>query len=276
VELAEKKFRPTELGFTVNDLLVKHFPQVLDVGFTAEMETRLDQVEEGSADKVQVLRDFYGPFDQSINSAHENMERVKPVAVETEFKCPKCGKPMMLRQSRLGEFLGCSGYPKCKTILNADGTPRAEVERPQPVVSDQKCPKCGKPLLEREGRFGKFLGCSAYPKCKTIVRLPGDEGANGRAPGAAQEPIGIRCPKDGGDIVAKKTRFGSVYVCSNEPGCDFKSWARPLDRPCPQCGWPLGEVAYKGRVTGKLKCTNADCGHEERAETEPAAAGASA
>jgi DNA topoisomerase-1 len=271
VELLEKKFRPTELGFTVNDLLVKHFPEIMDVGFTAGMETKLDEVEEGSADKVTLLRDFYGPFDQSIATAHETMERVKPVAVETEHVCPNCGKPMMLRTSKMGQFLGCSGYPKCKTILNIDeqGNPVAPAEKPQPVLSDQSCPKCGKPLIEREGRLGKFLGCSGYPKCKTIVKIPGAE--NEKPAAAAAEPIGMKCPKDAGEIVAKRTRFGFVYTCSNEkggpngePACDFKSWNRPLERPCPECGWPLGEGSYKGRPTGKIKCTNPDCAHEEK------------
>jgi DNA topoisomerase-1 len=201
------------------------------------------------------------------------MERVKPEQVETDFVCPKCGKKMMLRKSRFGEFLGCSGYPKCKTVLNADGTPREEQAKPELKVTDQACPKCGKPLIEREGRFGKFLGCSAYPKCKTIVKLPGDEGPGAKTPGAAAEPIGIKCPKDGGDIIAKKTRFGAVYLCSNEPVCDFKSWNRPLEKPCPECGWPLGEGSYKGRLTGKLKCTNSECGHEEKAGEERELAG---
>jgi DNA topoisomerase-1 len=263
VVLEQKKFKPTELGFVVNDLLVKHFPEILDVGFTAGMENRLDDVEEGREDKVKVLRDFYGPFDKSIAVAHETMERVKPEQVETDFECPNCGKKMMLRKSKFGEFLGCSGYPKCKTVLNVDGTPREEQAKAEPVVSDQKCPKCGKPLYEREGRFGKFLGCSGYPKCKTIVNLPGSEGTAGKT-GAAPEPIGIKCPKDGGDIVAKKTRFGAVYLCSNDPTCDFKSWNRPMERPCPECSWPLAEGAYKGRPTGKIQCTNPDCSHTEK------------
>jgi DNA topoisomerase I len=266
VVLEDKRFKPTDLGFTVNDLLVKHFPELLDVGFTAGMETKLDDVEEGHYDKVKLLREFYGPFDQSIAVAHETMERVKPAQVETEHICPNCGKPMMLRQSKRGPFLGCSGYPKCKTVLNIDeeGNPVAAPERPQPVVTDQACPKCGKPLVEREGRLGKFLGCSGYPKCKTIVNLPGQEGAaqNGAA---GNVPIGVKCPKDGGEIVAKKTRYGALYICSNEPTCDFKSWSRPLDQPCPQCGWPLGEVSYRGRVTGQIKCTNPDCGYSEKA-----------
>ena len=272
VTLEEKKFRPTDLGVIVCDLLVKHFPTIMDIRFTAGMETRLDEVEEGEADKVKVLRDFYDPFDKAIAVAHETMERVKPEQVESDVDCPNCGRKMMVRQSKLGQFLGCSGYPKCKTILNVDGSPVEKPEKAQPVVSDQKCPKCGKPLVEREGRLGKFLGCSGYPRCKTIVNIPGQEGAGGSNGAAANVNIGIKCPKDGGELVAKKTRYGPVYLCSNEPACDFKSWSRPLDQPCPNCGWPLGEVAYKGRVTGKLKCTNSDCGYEEKASARMAGA----
>lgn len=266
VRLEEKKFRPTDLGRIVNDLLVKHFPQVLDVGFTADMETKLDEVEEGRVDKVQLLREFYGPFERAVNSAHETMECLKPAQIETDFVCPRCGRKMMLRQSKFGPFLGCSGYPKCKTVLNTDGTPREEPTKPEPVVTDQKCPKCGKQLVEREGRFGKFLGCSGYPKCKTVLKLPGEEGSK---IGSAPEPTGIRCPKDSGELVAKRTRYGHVYVCSNEPNCDFKSWSKPLERACPECGWPLGEPSYRGRSTGKIKCTNPDCGWiESTAPTE--------
>ncbi|MEP6755564.1 MAG: type I DNA topoisomerase [Chthonomonadales bacterium] len=263
VELLEKRFHPTELGITVNDLLVKHFPDILNIAFTADMESKLDEVENGTADKVQLLRDFYGPFDASVALAHEQMERVKPVQVETEFTCPNCGKMMMLRKSRFGEFLGCSGYPKCKTVLNVDGTPREAEAKAEPIVSDQVCPKCGKPLYEREGRFGKFLGCSGYPKCKTIVNLPGQEGDK---PAGVSVNTGIKCPKDDGEIIAKKTRFGALYLCSNNPTCDFKSWGRPVGRPCPTCTWPLAESTYKGKPTGKLKCCNPDCSYEEKAE----------
>ncbi|MCC6728311.1 MAG: type I DNA topoisomerase [Chthonomonadales bacterium] len=268
VALEDKRFGPTELGLTVNDLLVKHFPDILDVGFTAGMETRLDEVEEGRADKVRVLRDFYEPFERSLSSAHETMERIKPEAVETEHLCPTCGKKMMLRQSARGPFLGCSGYPRCRTILNVgpDGEP-LPVEEKAPALTDQPCPKCGKPLVEREGRFGKFLGCSAYPKCKTIVKLPGDQGPQS-APTA--QPTGIQCPRDGGEIVAKRSRRGAVfYGCANYPQCDFTTWHRPIGRPCPECGWPLGEQSFRGRTNGTLKCSNPDCSYSEKTAPAP-------
>ncbi len=275
VTLTEKRFMPTELGITVTDLLVKHFADLMDLDFTAGMETKLDDVEEGRGDKVELLTGFYGPFEQAISVAHETMERVKPVQQETEHACPNCGKPMMLRQSKRGPFLGCSGYPRCKTVLNLDesGNPTAPPERPQPVVTDQPCPKCGKPLIEREGRYGKFLGCSGYPKCKTIVRLPGDEGPAAKTP-AAPLSTGVKCPKCGeGEVQAKKSRRGTTfYGCSAYPNCDFTTWHRPVGRPCPSCSWPLGEQSFRGRTTGKLKCTNPDCAHVEDAPPSEAPA----
>src|SRR5262249_1685758 len=139
VKLEEKRFFPTDMGMIVNDLLVKHFPDILDVGFTAEMENKLDRVEEGEADKVRLLNEFYGPFDQAVALAHQNMERIKPQQQATDIPCPNCGKPMMLRQSKRGPFLGCSGYPRCKTILNVDeeGKPVEPEAQPEAVVTDQ-------------------------------------------------------------------------------------------------------------------------------------------
>lgn len=127
------------------------------------------------ARSIRLLTEFYEPFRLALDEAHEKMERLKPEQVATEHVCPNCGKPMMLRQSARGPFLGCSGYPRCKTVLNTDGSPVSTEEKPKPVVSDQKCPKCGKPMIERSSAYGKFLGCSGYPKCKTVVQIEGAE-----------------------------------------------------------------------------------------------------
>src|SRR5262249_25544073 len=149
------------------------------------------------------------PKCKTVLNVDENgnpVEREKPPV--TEHSCPNCGKPLVRREGRRGPFLGCSGYPKCRTIVNIDedGNPIPPEEQPKPVVSDQACPKCGKPLVERMGPRGKFLGCSGYPKCKTVVKIPGAEAERPQA-----HPTGIQCPKDGGEIVAKPTRYGNVY-----------------------------------------------------------------
>lgn len=267
--LEERKFLPTELGFTVNDLLVAHFPEIMDLAFTSAMETRLDKIEEGTESKIDILTSFWSSFQESLEKAQNRIHGAKEPPTVTDHQCPTCGSAMLLRQSRKGPFLGCSGFPRCRTMLNADGTPIESANGA--AVTDQACPKCGKPLVEREGKFGKFLGCSGYPKCRTIVQLPGDEGASPQT--TTQESVGVACPKDGGDIKVRRTRKGAVfYGCANYPACDFTTWNRPIGRPCPKCGWPLGEQAFRGRLTGVIKCANPDCDFSERAAPVPPAA----
>jgi DNA topoisomerase-1 len=157
VELAEKRFHPTELGFVVNDQLVKHFPQILDVDFTAGVEDKLDEIAEGDREWVDVLQEFYDPFETALQTAEEQMERVRREPKVTDEVCPNCGKPMLLRSGRYGEFLGCSGYPECKTIVNPK---QQELGLPCPV------PGCTGQLTEKRSRRGKvFYGCNRYPEC---------------------------------------------------------------------------------------------------------------
>lgn len=240
VELAEKKFKPTDLGATVNDLLVKHFPSILDVAFTAGMETQLDEVSEGKEDWVAMMRRWYDPFAESMTKAGTEMENLKVPPKDAGQDCPTCGKPMVIRSSRYGEFISCSGYPACKTIV-----------RPEPTESQGECPKCGKPMVERTGRFGTFLACTDYPTCKTTKQT-----------GAAK--VDVPCPKCGGEVVQKRSKKGATFFgCNNYPQCDFVSWGKPVGRACPQCNGPLVENTFRGgRVLG-IKCNNADCDYKE-------------
>jgi DNA topoisomerase-1 len=189
VELNEKRFYPTELGFKVNDSLVKHFPSVMDLKFTAEMETKLDEVEEGKSDWVTLLHEFYDPFALQLTAAATEMESLKAAPVETEFHCPSTGAVMLLRQSKYGAFLGCSAYPKCKKILklNEDGQPAEGLDflcglEPQPEkapvdpttlpgATEYVCPEGKGVMIQRIGRLGPFLGCSSYPKCRTLLNI---------------------------------------------------------------------------------------------------------
>jgi DNA topoisomerase-1 len=223
VDLREKRFYPTDLGFTVTDQLVKHFPSVMDVKFTADMEQRLDDVEEGKADWVGLLRNFYDPFALLVEAAKTEMENLKPAAVETEYRCPTTGNPMLLHQGRFGPFLGCSAFPKCRRTLklNPDGTP---VEGPNftcgldakksggpaqesgngheqpagadpanlPNATDIVCPEGRGRMLLRRSRYGPFLGCSEYPKCHTVLKC--DEAGN---PLEGQE-FKCTCSENGG------------------------------------------------------------------------------
>jgi len=192
VELTDKRFYPTELGFKVNDSLVKHFPSVMDLKFTADMETKLDEVAEGKSDWVHLLHEFYNPFALQLTAAATEMESLKAAPVETEFHCPDTGAVMLLRQSRYGAFLGCSDYPKCKKILKLDenGQPaegldfrcgllpqeeRAPVDPTTlPGATEHVCPLGKGVMIQRIGRRGPFLGCSSYPKCHTLLNINPD------------------------------------------------------------------------------------------------------
>lgn len=242
VELAEKKFKPTELGLTVNDLLVKHFPGILDVTFTAGMEAQLDAVAEGKEDWVQMMRRWYDPFAIDVEKAGTDMETVKKPPREAGIECPTCGKPMVIRESRYGEFVSCSDYPKCKTIV-----------RPEPTESQGDCPKCGKPMLERAGRFGKFIACTDYPECKTTKQ-------------PAAQRVDVPCPKCGGEIVQKRSKKGAVFFgCNNYPKCDFVAWGKPVGRNCPKCESVLVENTFRGGRVSGIKCHNSECDYKEAA-----------
>lgn len=202
VELVDKKFRPTELGFIVTDQLVKHFPEIMDVEFTAGVETRLDKVEEGDLDWVKLLSDFYGPFEKDVEKALETMEKVKIEPKVSDQVCPNCGKPMLIRESRYGEFLGCSGYPECKTTM------------PLNKQLDVVCPVCGQGhVVEKKSRKGKtFYGCDRYPDCTFVTW---------------DKPTDRKCPKCGGLLGERKFRGRLTgYRCTNSE-CDYQE---PLNR----------------------------------------------
>ena len=196
VVLENRKFMPTELGFTVTDLLVKHFPDVMDVEFTAGVETKLDDIEGGDLDWVKVLKEFWEPFHESLEDAKAHMEKVKKPAKESGEMCPKCGRPLLIRDGRYGEFLGCSGYPECKTVV--------------PKTIGIKCPMdgCDGEISELRSKKGNtFYGCTNYPKCTFV---------------SSDRPIDRRCPQCGSLMVDRKWHGRPQGVrCTNEQ-CDYK------------------------------------------------------
>ncbi|GAB4463069.1 MAG: type I DNA topoisomerase [Armatimonadaceae bacterium] len=249
VELQEKKFYPTDLGFVVTDLLVKHFSDVVSVQFTSEMEGKLDNIEEGKKRYEALMAEFWQPLSEMLAKADENMEKaVRP----TGQTCPECGGELVERFGRFGKFTACSNYPDCKYVhREAEGK-----EGTEPVVSEIPCPNCGKMLVEKRGRFGKFLGCPGYPECKYIHKAP-------------PKTTGVACPSCGeGEIVEKASKKGVFYGCSKYPSCRFTLPSKPIGRNCPVCSAPLIEAVSKGEVTG-AKCSNKACGFTE--ETLPAA-----
>ncbi len=163
-------FVPTQLGRIVTEMLIEHFPEVMDLKFTAEMEEELDRIEEGHLEWVAVVRHFYTPFSSRVMVAQEKMREVKREVIPTPYTCEKCGKPMVIKWGRFGQFLSCSGFPDCKNA--------------KPVPTGVSCPQpgCGGELVERKARGRHFYGCSKYPSCRyTARRLPkeGEEPSNG-------------------------------------------------------------------------------------------------
>jgi len=236
---------PTELGMQVNDLLVPHFPEVMDVEFTAQLEESLDKIEEGDADWVDTVGSFYKQFSRDLKSAGKTMDNVK-VGLETGETCPDCGKPLLKKFGRFGSFLACSAYPDCKYTKDLGGGR----EKPADEPTDEVCPTCSKPMVIKRGRFGKFIACSGYPECKTTKPLT----------------LGITCPEEGcgGQLVERRTKRGKTfYSCTNYPNCKFAMWTRPLREPCPRCGAPFTteRVARGGKIT--RSCIRPDCGYKQ-------------
>jgi DNA topoisomerase-1 len=214
VYLDEKRFFPTDLGFAVTDQLVAHFPDIVNVEFTAEMEANLDRVEEGAADWVNTLREFYGPFTTSVERAEDAMERITVPAQETDETCEKCGKPMLLRVGRHGPFLACSGYPECDHTRPAPGSKEEKRKKgPPPEPTDEVCEKCGSPMVIRTGRRGRFLACSAFPKCRNTRSLPEEEAA------AAAAAADAKCDLCGSPMAVRRGRYGLFLGCTGYPKC---------------------------------------------------------
>jgi DNA topoisomerase I len=256
VEKVERNFKPTQLGTLVTEELVKSFPREMDVAFTAGMEEKLDEIEEGTADWQAVLQDFYTGFKEDLARAEVTMRDVKRQEIATDLTCEKCGKPMVIKWGRMGEFLACSGYPECRNTMNfrrgEDGSiaPVKEEE----ITTDEKCPTCGSPMVVKRGRFGRFLACSRYPECKTSKPIS----------------IGVACPKGcGGYISERRSKRGKTfYGCSSYPGCDFVSWDRPRAEACPTCGSNYLLEKFSKRTGAFVACPNKDCGYRREEGTQ--------
>jgi len=226
VEMEKKRFVPTDTGDIVSGFLTKYFTDIVEPGFTAEIEDKLDAVARGECEWKPILREFWKPFKARVDHTMEHVKRSDVTHEETDEICPECGKPLAIKLGRYGKFLACTGYPECKHAKPLNGKDDAPQEA---EVSDEKCDKCGEPMLIKAGRYGKFLGCSAYPKCKNLQPLE------------KAVDTGINCPSCGkGTFLEKKSRRGKVfYSCSTYPKCKNALWNKPIDKPCPKCGAPF-------------------------------------
>jgi DNA topoisomerase-1 len=278
VRQEERRLHPTELGKTVDTLLRQHFPDIVDVAFTADMEKRLDGIEEGHRKFEPTVAEWYGPFNAEIEKAQTGMERVKVPAKSTGEACPECGEGELVeREGRFGKFVGCSRYPDCKYIKGK--------EKSEPVPTGESCPTCGKELVVRQGRRGPFVGCSGYPSCRyikgdvTVVQT--DASADGATADGAQaartvqviqEDLGA-CPNCGKPLARRTSRRGSFIGCTGYPSCKYiqpsargadakggetsAASSRPAPQPtgedCPDCGKPL--VRRQGRFGPFVSCS---------------------
>lgn len=225
VEKENKFLRPTDLGKVVTDMLVQHFPEIVDYKFTAEMEESLDDIAEGKKEWVPVISEFYGPFHSLIEKKSETIQRSEVVSEKSEEVCEQCGSPMVIKLGRFGKFLSCSNYPKCKNarpLQEKAAEKTEEFKELEKKFTGKKCDKCGQSMQLRTGKYGSFLGCSGYPKCRNIQSIV--------------KFAGMKCPKCGqGQVIERRTRKSHkvFYGCNSYPKCDYASWTKPDIIPQP-------------------------------------------
>jgi DNA topoisomerase I len=305
VNKIEGRFKPTVLGrMLVDRLLSPAFDDILDVNYTRELEEDLDKIEEGTENYKSTLTSFYKKFTKDLDRAKAQMPNFKegvppdptvecdkcgkqmvmkagkfglflacsgyPECENTreletaeagaegegiEEACENCGKPMAMKRGRFGQFLACTGYPECKTTRKIIATKQGMTAAKPDQILDEKCPKCESNLVIKQGRFGEFTACTNYPNCKYVK----------------QKSTGVLCPKDGGDIVERKSRRGKVfYGCANYPDCDFTLWNKPILETCPECKAPFLVEKITKRHGRQLICNNEECSYVRSEELAPA------
>lgn len=234
----DKKLYPMEIGTIVNDFLVKHFPGIMAYEFTAKMEDKLDDIAEGKEEWQPIIKEFYDPFEKNIEKKKKEVKKSDVINEKTDEKCDVCGADMVVKLGKNGKFLSCSKYPECKNARPMKEDLEKEKEL-QKQFKDEKCDKCGSQMIVKNGRFGEFLACSGYPKCKTTRPL--------------SHALKVKCPDCGSDIVEKRTRRGKVfYGCTGYPTCKFATWKKPVEDKCPVCGGL--QVEAKKNMTKCEKC----------------------
>ena len=244
VEKEKKRFVPTELGRAVNELLCKHFPDIINITFTASMEEDLDKIAEGNATRDKVLVDFYKKFKEDLAAFGDSSTGKTPIP--TDLHCPDCNADLLIRFGKSGEFIGCSTFPKCKFTSNFTRSTEGKIEfaaPAEPVESELKCPKCKRNLISRMGKFGPFLSCSGYPDCKYIH----------------QEKLTMPCPTCKGNVVKRKWRGGSFWGCSGYPECKFAIFGEVLEESCPQGDSPYLLVTKDKEGNRKASCPQKTC-----------------
>lgn len=246
--LDKKRFFPEDVGMVVNDLLTAHFSRYVDYNFTAGLEEQLDQVSRGEKQWKPLLREFWSPFISLLKQKEGEVKKDDLTSETLDEACPECGKALAIKLGKRGKFVACTGFKEgCKYTRNLE-TGTAE-EKAEPVVSEEKCDKCGQPMLVKDGRYGKYLACSGYPACKNIQPLNKPKGT------------GVTCPDcKQGELTEKKSRYGKLfYSCNRYPDCKFALWDEPVQQPCPKCGFPLLVKKVYKKKGEFLKCPKEGC-----------------
>jgi DNA topoisomerase-1 len=258
-----KRMRPTTLGRVVSDMLVKAFPDILEVGFTAGLEANLDDVEEGRENWVKTLKRFYSSFEKRLGEAADKMPEVKRTGLPTDIKCATDGGTMVIKWGRNGEFLGCSNYPGCTNTMEFTRDDQGKIipREATVVTTDEVCDKCGKPMVRRRSRFGEFLGCSGYPDCDGIKRLQ-----------SKPTGTGVKCPEcKEGEVLERRSKRGKLFFgCNRYPKCKFASWDRVVGQSCPKCAGAFLVEKVSKREGTRWQCPKEGCVYRTAAPGEPA------
>ncbi|NUE66401.1 type I DNA topoisomerase [Snodgrassella sp. ESL0253] len=258
VTLEQKRFLPTDTGEVVNKFLTEHFGQYVDYNFTARLENQLDDIAGGKREWKPVMQQFWKGFDKEIK-AKEDIPRAELTAENLDEICPKCSAhQLQIKFGKRGRFIACSGYPECDYTRNVNETAEeaAKAAEEPTVVEGRNCPKCEGQLVYKRGRYGKFIGCANYPKCKYIEPLE------------KPKDTGIECPKcHKGNLIERKSRYGKLfYSCNTYPDCDYAVWNPPINEPCPQCSWPILTIKTTKRRGTEKVCPQKECGYTEQIE----------
>lgn len=221
-----KTLIPTTLGFVTTDVMQESFSNIVDMGFTAQMEEDLDRVESGEVPYKQIVRSFYADFETELKAAEEKTGDTKIALpnVETGIICEKCGAVMIEKQGRYGKFAACPNYPKCKNTKKLEsGSTGGSASKPKEVIAEEKCPQCGGDLVLRKGAYGQFFACRNYPDCKYTMPYVKDSG--------------VPCPFCGKRVLIRQTKSKkNYYTCEDYPDCSFSEWDLPAGKKCPKCG----------------------------------------
>jgi len=263
-QLDKRRFVLTDVGRIVNKFLTRYFTRYVDYDFTARMEDRLDAISRSEEAWVPLLRQFWKPFKEQVESTETNVKRSDVTTEELDETCPKCGQKLTIRLGKRGRFIGCTGYPTCDYTRNLGEDAQTESKQAE-VVEGRSCPKCGGQLVVKSGRYGKFIGCDNYPKCRYLEPLE------------KPKDTGVTCPQCGeGTLMQRRSRYGKTfYACNRYPKCKYAINSPPLAEHCPECQWPILMVRTTKRRGTEKVCPQKDCKYSEPApelapETETA------